>query len=151
MISKIPTIIVTMKDKKYKLTREDFSFVRQLVLGARDISHTETAERVRVLLASSLKFKNKKVFTLTLEPLAVDTARFTIASSHSELSAWDIHYMSNLIKCAALQPDTVVILPSYITIDSPSLSTKLLKGPEAPPEKPKAKRTRKPKKTDKSE
>lgn len=140
MIVKIPTIIVTAKDKTYKLTRADFQFVRMLVLSSRDTSQEETAERLTHILNSSLKFKNKKAFTLTLEALAVDISGFTVDSTSTKLSEWDRHYMSNLIECAAGQPDTVVILPSYIKVVSPALEA--LK--EASPKK---KRTpRKPKK-----
>lgn len=139
MIAKIPTIIVTVKDKKYKMSRADFSFIRMLVLSSRDVSHEETSERLRKLLESSLKFSNKKSFSLKLEPLAVDTEGFEITSSVTKLSAWDKHYMSNLISCAAAQPDTIVILPSYITVTSPSLPP----ATKAPVRKPRKKAIKK--------
>lgn len=138
MIVKIPTIVVTPKDRRYRMSREDFSFVRMLVLSARDISQEETAQRLNKLLTSDLKFKNKKAFSISLSAMPIDTENFTISSTRHKLTDWEQHYMRNLLECAAVQPDIVVILPSYIKIVSPAIEA--IKDAEDKPRRTRRKR-----------
>lgn len=137
MIQAIPIVVITPKDKKYTLSKDDFSLVRQLVSEARGANITDTESNLDSLLDSDLKFKNRKVFKLSIEELSVDTADFKVGSTHGALSEWDTHYMENLIKCAVSQVNSILILPSYIEVVTASTQK---------PKTPKCKKPRKGKK-----
>jgi hypothetical protein len=141
MKCKLPVVVISPKDKKYKLSKDDFSLVRQLVAEARGSNLRDTESNLDTLLDSDLKFKSRKVFKLRIADLDVDTEDFRVTSTQGSLSEWDLHYMENLIKCAAIQINSILILPSYIQVARASESAAV---------KPTKKTSRKPSKRPKN-
>jgi len=112
----IPVIRIHTTDKKYVLTQEDLSLVKSLVWAAKSTDTKTTDKNLAELLDSKLKFKNKKAFKLTISALDIDPTDVKVTSAIHDLSAWNVHYMENLVKCAAQHPNSILILPNYVKV-----------------------------------
>lgn len=112
----IPVVLVHPRDKKCVLTQEELAFVRHLVWEAKSTDAVSTEKNLATLLSSSLKFKSKKAFKLELTALEIDPLSVSVTSRNQVLTAWNIRYMTNLVKCACQHPNSILILPDYIQV-----------------------------------
>ena len=116
----IPVVLVHPRDKKCVLTQDELAFVRNLVWEAKSNDAASTERNLAALLASSLKFKSKKAFKLELTALDIDPLSIAVYSKNQVLTAWNIRYMTNLVKCAIQHPNSILILPDYIQVSDAS-------------------------------